>query len=253
MIYQHINMSGINKSMPQPQLPRYYQIEQAILEMIQNNQFKPGEQLLSEAEVAQQFQVSRITAKRALDDLVRQGWAYRQQGRGTFVAQARIKEMSGFRSFTDDILSKGLKPSSQVLRFEQLACAEPEAVQLRVNPGDPVYILQRVRLADDQPVALETAYLPGRLFPNLSNFDLSESLFKVLREQYHVTPVWADAELQASSATAEIAQALGMQIGEPVLIANRLSYTDTFDIVEYVVSIYCGSRFTFYIGRQPIP
>lgn len=236
-----------------PHLPRYYQIEQAILALIQNNQIEPGEQLPSEAELAQQFQVSRITAKRALDDLVRQGWAYRQQGRGTFVAQARIKEMSGFRSFTEDIVSKGLKPSSRILQIAQNPSDETVAAFLRIPTGDMVYLLQRVRLADDQPVAFETAYLSAKQFPKLDQYDLTQSLYKVLREQYRVNPVWADAEIQASSASAEIAQHLGMRAGEPVLTANRLSYTETFDVVEYVVSIYCGSRFTFYIGRQPIP
>jgi len=239
--------------MSQPPLPRYYQIEQSILELIQSNRIKPGEQLPSEADLAQQYQVSRITAKRALDDLVRQGWAYRQQGRGTFVAQARIKEMSGFRSFTDDILSKGLRPSSKIVQLAEVPADEKVAVHLRIPPGDRAYMLQRIRLADDQPVAFETAYLAARQYPNLTQFDLSQSLYKILREQYHVNPVWADAELQAASATAEVAQMLGMRTGEPVLTANRLTYSEIFEVVEYVVSIYCGSRFTFYIGRQPIP
>jgi len=239
--------------MTQPQLPLYYKIEQEILESIQSEAYKPGDQLPSEAEIAQQYQVSRITAKRALDDLVSQGWAYRQQGRGTFVSQARIKEMSGFRSFTEDILSKGLKPSSKVIRFEEQPAEEFIAKQLGIKTGDPVYVLQRVRLADDQPVAFETAYLPECLFPKMLECDLSHSLFKVLREQYHINPVWADAEIQAASATNEIAQALNMRVGEPVLIANRITYSETYEIVEFVVSVYCGSRFTFYIGRQSIP
>lgn len=239
--------------MTKPQLPLYYKIEKNILESIQRETFKPGEQLPSEAEIAQKYQVSRITAKRALDDLVSQGWAYRQQGRGTFVSQARIKEMSGFRSFTEDIFSKGLKPSSKVIRFEEQPAEEFIAKQLGIKVGDPVYVLQRIRLADDQPVAFETAYLPEYLFPNMLGYDLNQSLFSVLREHYHTNPVWADAEIQASSATNEIAQALGMRVGEPVLIANRLTYSETYEIVEYVVSVYCGSRFTFYIGRQSIP
>lgn len=207
----------------------------------------------SEAEIAQQYQVSRITAKRALDDLVNQGWAYRRQGKGTFAAYARIKEMSGFRSFSEDIFSKGLKPTSRIIRFEQVTATDYVAGQLKINPGEAVYILQRVRLADDQPVAFETAYLPVSLFPGMLTYDLSKSLFQVLREKYHTDPVWADAEIQATSATEEIAQALGMRIGEPVLIANRLTYSETYDVVEFVVSVYCGSRFTFYIGRQSIP
>lgn len=236
-----------------PQLPRYYQIEQAILSQIQNNLIRAGEQLPSEAELAQQYQVSRITAKRALDDLVGQGWAFRQQGRGTFVSHARIKDMSGFRSFTKDILSKGHRPSSRVVQFEQIPAGEDEAARLRIDIGEPVYILQRIRCADDHPVAFETAYLPVRLFPNLMEYDMSDSLFSVLSDHYHITPTWADAEIQASNSTPEIARLLGMRAGEAVLKAYRLTYTESFEVVEYVISVYCGSRFTFYIGRQSIP
>ncbi len=235
-----------------PQLPRYYQIEQAILAHIQKNIIQAGEQLPSEAELAQQYQVSRITAKRALDDLVGQGWAYRQQGRGTFVSHTRIKDMSGFRSFTKDILSKGHTPSSRVVQFEQIPAGEEEAARLKLNVGDPVYLLKRIRYADDHPVAFETAFLPVRLFPNLIQYNLNESLFSVLNDHYHITPTWADAEIQASNSTPEIASLLGMRAGDAVLTAYRLTYTETFELVEYVISIYCGSRFTFYIGRQSI-
>src|SRR5512142_3530466 len=93
---------------PIPRVPIYFRIQQNILGQIQNGSLKPGQQLPTEIELAQQYQVSRITAKRALDELVRQGRAFRQQGRGTFVAQTRIHDISGFGSFTEDMKARGL-------------------------------------------------------------------------------------------------------------------------------------------------
>lgn len=223
-----------------------------MLEQLNQGQLKPGDMLPSEAQLSAQYNVSRITIRRALKELIQQGILYTLQGKGTFAAHALIREMSGFRSFSQDIRSKGLRPSSRVMRFEQITLEEDVANYLKINAGDSIYIIQRIRLADDQPVAFETAYLPVSLFPNLTDYDLTQSLYQILGEQYHVYPAWADAEIQARTATPEIAQSLGMRVGDPVLTAHRLSYTESFEIMEYVVSVYCGSRFTFYTGRQSI-
>jgi GntR family transcriptional regulator len=232
--------------------PLYHQIKKHLLDKINKGELKPGDMLPSEMQLSAQFNVSRITIRRALKELIQQGILYTQQGKGTFAAHALIREMSGFRSFSQDILSKGLRPSSQVVRFEQVAADEEVAAHLEIKTGEPVYLLQRIRMADDQPVAFETAYLPAKLFPNLTDFDLSQSLYQVLGEHYHVYPAWSDAEIRATTATPTIAQALRMREDEPVLLAHRLSYTESFDIVEFVVSVYCGSHFTFYTGRQSI-
>jgi len=233
--------------------PLYYQIEQDLLRQIDKGELKPGDQLPSEAQISRQYGVSRITARRALENLVQQGIVYSRQGIGSFVAYARIREMSGFRSFSEDILARGLKPSSRVV---ELAESDPDAETIRrlaLAPGERVYCLRRVRLADDQPVADEVAYLPVRLFPGLQEYDFGQlSLFEVLRNRYQIFPTWADAVLEASAATPEIARQLGMKVNEPVLLALRQSFTASFEVVEFVRSVYCGRRFTFYTGRQYI-
>ena len=232
--------------------PLYYKIKQDILNQIGDHALGAGDLLPSEAQLSAQYNVSRITVRHAINDLIQQGVLFSLRGKGTFVAHAPIREMSGFRSFSEDIIAKWLRPSSRVLRLTQAPASAEVAAHLHIQPGEPVHQLERIRLADDQPVAIETAYLPVSLFPNLNHFDFSGSLYTVLREQYGVHPAWADAEIQAITATPEVAQALGMHAGEPVLIAHRLTYTEAFHVVEYVVSVYCGSRFTFYTGRQSI-
>jgi GntR family transcriptional regulator len=229
----------------------YFRIQQVILEQIQAAQLPPGAQLPSEADLAQQYQVSRITAKRALDELVRQGRAFRQQGRGTFVAQARIREISGFRSFSEDIRSRGFRPGSQVLDFKEV---EPEAAireRLHLLKGEHAFLLKRLRLADQEPVAVEAAYLPCRLCPGLLEEDLgSGSLYTVLTEKYNLVPTWADAEIEAVLPTKEEARLLALKAGTPVLVAHRVTYAADYDVIETVDSVYCGGRFTFYSGRQ---
>jgi GntR family transcriptional regulator len=229
----------------------YYRIEQAILEQIQQGQLRPGAQLPSETELAQLHHVSRITAKRALDDLVQQGRAFRQQGRGTFVAHARISEISGFRSFSDDIRARGLIPASQVLTLKEV---EPEAAlreRLHLAEGEKAIVIKRLRLASDDPVAIETAYVPSRLCPGLLQEDLATgSLYSILQNRYNIQPTWADAEIEAAPATKEEALLLKMKAGKPVLIARRVTFSASYDVIESVYSVYRGDRFTFYTGRQ---
>ena len=232
--------------------PLYQKVKQYLLLQLNEGRLNPGDRLPSEAQLSARFNVSRITIRRALKELIQQGVLYSVQGKGTFAAQGPIREISGFRSFSKDMESKGFRSSSQVIRQEQIPADPDVAAHLKINSDDTVYLLQRIRLADDQPVAHETAYLPGSMFPDLFQYDLSGSLYQILADHYQVYPAWADAEIQSTSATTEIAQALRMRSGEPVLTAYRLSYTESFSIVEYVVSVYCGSRFTFYTGRQSI-
>ncbi len=230
---------------------RYLHIQQTILDQIQRGLFLPGQQLPTETELAQQYQVSRITAKRALDELVRQGRAFRRQGRGTFVAQTRIRDISGFGSFSEDIRARGLDPGARVLLFAEIV---PEAaVQERLHLGEDerVYALKRLRLANAEPVAVEMAYLPCRLLPGLIHEDLANnSLYALLREKYQIVPTWADAEIEAGAATYEEALLLELAVGQPVLTAHRVTYSANYDAIEAVNSIYRGDRFTFYTGRQ---
>jgi GntR family transcriptional regulator len=234
-----------------PQLPRYYQIEQAILDQIQQKLIEPGAQLPSEIELAQQYQVSRITAKRALDDLVNLGWAFRRQGRGTFVAQTRIRDISGFGSFSEDIKSRGLIPGSRVLLFKEVVPEPDVRERLRLSEGEHVYQLKRLRRANDEPVAVEMAYLPCRFCPGLLHEDLNnKSLYAILSDKYQLTPAWADAEIEAREATKEEASLLKMESGKPVLAARRVTFAANYDVIETVDSVYRGDRFTFYTGRQ---
>ena len=231
--------------------PMYFRIQQVILEQIQTGQFQPGAQLPSETDLAQQYQVSRITAKRALDELVRQGRAFRQQGRGTFVAQARIRDISGFRSFSEDVRARGFTPSSQVLDFKEVKPGAVIRERLHIPEGEPVFLLRRLRLADQEPVAVETAYLPCRLSPGLFNEDLSNSsLYTILAEKYNLVPTWADAEIEAAVPTKEEAGLLNLKAGMPVLVAHRVTFAADYDAIETVDSVYRGDRFTFYTGRQ---
>lgn len=233
--------------------PMYLRIEQEILDQIKSGRLPSGSQIPSETDLAKNYNVSRITAKRVLDDLVQLGRAYRKQGKGTFVCPERIREISGFRSFSDDMLALGFHPTSSTILFEEIEPTADIQERLMIKASDRAFILKRLRFADEEPVAIETAYLPSYLFPGLLSENLNlQSLYATIKNKYHLFPVWADAEIEAGSAEKEVAFHLKIKKGDPVLIARRRTYTESFTIIESATSIYRGDRFTFSLTRQII-
>lgn len=234
-------------------VPLYSQLYARLRKQIESGEYKAGDKLPPERELAEWLQVSRITARQAIDALVESGMVYREQGRGTFVAEPKMRGLIGFTSFSQDIRGRGYTPSSQILTQELVPPNERLQKVLKIGPQDQALHLVRVRLADEKPIALQSAYLPYRLCPGLVDEDLSsESLYAVLREKYYINPAWTEAELEALPATAEEARCLQLEQSDPVLVVKGITFTDSFDIVESVRTVYRGKGLALYIGRQRI-
>ena len=232
-------------------VPLYLQLSADLVEQIGGGQLKPGDRLPSERELAEQLGVSRITARLAVDALFQHGLVYREQGRGTFVAHRKMHGLKGFLSFTEDIRTRGMTPRSQILRQELVDPSADLQDKLQLGHGEPVLHLVRLRLADDLPVAIQYSYLPARVCPGLEHEDLADrSLFAVLGDRYFVHPTWTEAQVQALPAMGEEARLLNLQPGAPVLVVNGLTFTDSFEVVESVRTVYRGSGLAIYIGRQ---
>jgi GntR family transcriptional regulator len=220
-------------------------------EQIKVGDLRPGDRIPSERELTQLTRVSRTTARIAIEELVASGLVYRELGRGTFVAEPRMRNLMGFASFSEDIIARGMKPKSVVLRQEEIKASAKIASDLRIEVGEPVLNLVRIRLADDDPIAVQHSYLPSKLVPGLDALDLADkSLFSILRTEYGIYPAWTEAEVEASSASSELAEHFGIAEGSPVLVVFGLSYTDTFEIVERIKTYYGSQGFALYLGRQ---
>lgn len=239
---------------PQSFVPLYVQIATLLIQRITSNELSPGEQLPSERELAEAHKVSRLTARQALEELVSQGIAYRVRGRGTFVAEPKIREVTGLRSFSYDMRRLGLVPSSRVLLFEVIEPDEAIREKLKLDTNGLATQLDRLRLADGAPVAFESVLLPHAICLGIENEDMeSQSLYSILQDQYGIYPAWTESEIEARGALPTEATLFEVDAGHPVMVATRITYTETFDPVEFAKSVYRGDRFTFYVGRQRIP
>jgi GntR family transcriptional regulator len=238
-------MSAIYRNSP---LPRYYQLKEIMRERVQSEEWKPGDLIPSERELSEKYGISRMTARQALTDLVNEGLFYREQGKGTFVSQRKItQQLIRLTGFTEDIKARGQKPGTKVLSAEMLPADETTAEKLRIDPGTLIFRLQRLRLADDEPLAIELSQISFKGCERLLEEDLEQnSLYRLIETQYGIPLMEADQELEAGLAGSEEAQLLKISPGRPVLFTRRITYTERNQPIEYAKAVYCGNKYIFY-------
>ncbi|MEH7381161.1 GntR family transcriptional regulator [Bacillus sp. JJ1533] len=234
----------IKKSSP---VPIYFQIEQGIREKIEKKELKPGDMIPSEREYAEKFQISRMTVRQAINNLVNEGYLERVRGKGTFVAVKKIeKNTQKLTSFSEDMLSRGLKPATKVLSFKIIEADSLIASRLKVEIGAEVYKIERLRLADQQPMAFEVFYMSQDLVPGLTWEVAEHSIFGYAEEiGLHITS--GVQELEATTAQKREASALGIKVGAPILYFQQTSYLEDQQPLEFVKSYYRGDRYKYKV------
>jgi GntR family transcriptional regulator len=220
-------------------VPRYHEIEQSLRARVAR--LGPHSALPSEAQLCEEFRVSRMTARAAVQRLVQDGLVYRVPGRGTFVAASPANRTAGhILSFSDEMRRKGLIPSSRVIDRRQRRATEDEQRRLGVRD---VVVLKRVRLADGKPLALERAVFPADRVSEALDADLEhESLFETLAAA-GLVPTRGSAALAAEAATSEDARLLRVRRGAPLLVERRLIHDQDGRPLEWTESRYVGSRY----------
>jgi GntR family transcriptional regulator len=233
----------INKNSP---VPIYHQLEEYIKHQIENGVLAEESVIPSEREYAEMFQISRMTVRQAINNLVSEGYLKRQKGRGTFVTKKKVEqELQGMTSFTEDMLSRGMNPSSILLSFQITLADKKTALALRIEEEDSVYIIKRIRLADGAPMALETAYIPVKIVPGLTEENSNLSLYQYIEENLALSISEATQEIEASTADPLDAETLEITIGDPILLIERISYLQEGTPFELVKSTFRADRYRF--------
>jgi GntR family transcriptional regulator len=229
-------------------LPLHQQLKAAIEERILSGEWQPGAQVPSERELCEQYAISRITVRQALAALVMEGRLIRVQGRGTFVASPRIEQqLTHLTGFTQDMQARGKRPSARLLEAGSIAALPMVARALKIRAGESVIMLKRLRLADGEPMAIETAYLlESRCQGILKEKLAARSLYDVLAKKYRLNPARALQQMEAIACPAAEAKLLDTRRGAPVLHIHRTTYDRDGRPFELVESFYRGDRYTFY-------
>jgi GntR family transcriptional regulator len=229
--------------------PRYRQIERDIRKRIEAREAKPGDPIESERTLARRYGVSLMTARHALRELETQGFVDRRVGAGTFVAQPKI-HFNKLISFTEQAASRSLVSRSQVISAT-LAAGLGEIASRLAAPCDTRFVkLERIRLADNEPLALETCYLPESDFSGILSQPLDrKSLFDILEDQYSVSICYADEEVDATPADTRTAKYLRLEPGQPVLRIRQLLYTASAKPIAYSLGFYRSDRHSVLVRR----
>jgi GntR family transcriptional regulator len=233
-------------------VPLHTQIAEALRAQIQNEELQKN--LPSERELAERYAVSRMTVRQALQSLRNEGLIYHERGVGTFVNNRKIDvHTRNLNGFSEEMISLGLKPSSRVLTFRRELASDDVMHDLALGAGAEVFYIERLRLADDEPMAFERTYLPAYLFPKLDEFDLTKnSLYQVLVDNYDSQMHHAEEVLEAAAATKAVAEQLGVRAGAPVLVVHRVVFSESNQPIESAHTIYRADRYraTFYLSKN---
>jgi GntR family transcriptional regulator len=226
--------------------PLYLWVAALLREQIDAGTLDPHGAVPSERALSEQYGVSRMTARHAVETLTREGYLYRHPRRGTFVAQPRLRFSVG--SFTKNMAAADLAPGTEVLSAQTV---DPDPVVSRllgIPPGGRVHELQRLRTALGEPVAIENIQLSATRFPGLLDHDLTGSLWALMRATYGVCPLRADARVVAVTLDRFEAEALAVKPGSPAIVLTRTVFDDRDDVVELARDVYRGDRSEFSVS-----
>jgi GntR family transcriptional regulator, N-acetylglucosamine utilization regulator len=235
--------------------PLYQQIGEALRIRIEAGELVPGDKIPSENELTDQYHVSRNTARLAISSLILDGLVFRVKGRGTYVAAERMSYgLMHMSSFSEEMRNRGLVPDSRVLSFLQEIPSKRMSQILKLKQNQMVYRVKRLRLADDEPMAINHSFIPVFLCPDLDHEDLaSGSLYALLENQYGYRLGYAEYVIKTAEADEDQAKLLNVPIDNTLLVREGTSYLEDGTPIEHTVLYNRGDRyeFTFRAVRRP--
>jgi GntR family transcriptional regulator len=232
--------------------PLYQVVVESILSQVSSGQLKANERLPSENELCRIYSVGRNTIRRAISELVNDGVLRTVPGVGTFVVERRLAKTAEYLfGFTQEMQLLGKKVTSKVLEARIIPADAFLSRRLQIQLGAEVVFLNRVRLMDGKPSAIERSYLPHELCPGILEYDFSiNSLYEILSSVYDKRPDHAEQVIEASLATPEVSHLLGLTPPAVVFEFRRETRMASGQVIEYVDSELRGDRFRFYTNLR---
>lgn len=230
-------------------VPLHHQVYLDLQAALAANEWKPGERLPTERELAERYGCSLITVRRALDELSREGRLERTRGRGTFVTEPPIlRDIAGQAGFADEVRAFGYEPYAVVVTARVERASPVVAAALGIPVDAPVYYLERVRGADNVPLLLEQVRLPADRLPSLLDHDYTvESLWDVLENAYDLRIGRRQETLSAVVPSAQESRLLGLRTRRPSIQLEGTAFTTGGEPVEYSRTVVSPERARYFV------
>lgn len=230
-------------------VPYYVQLKDALIEQIEEGNWRPGDKIPGDADLCRIFGVSRTVVRQALNEMAFAGLVVREKGRGTFVSEPKISSRSLVHSlagFYQDMVERGQTPVDEVLEQSMIPASKKVAAYLKLEPMTPVIKLTRLRFLQDEPTVLVTSFLPYELCRELVNADLShQSLYAFLEEECGLSIARGRRKIDAVAANDYEAGLFQVEKGSPLLMLDSVSYLDDGTPLEYFHGLFRGDRMRF--------
>lgn len=228
--------------------PLYVQLMEELETSIRNGVYKPGDKIMTEAEMAKEYGVSLITVRKAVGSLMEKGLVVRKQGKGTFVTKPKYsRNMKKLQSFTEMCEQMGVKPGAQVLENRLIMADKKVADRLGIEPGSNVVYISRLRLADGEPVQVEKSYFPLK-YAFLLEEDLNNgSMFECLKEKAGAKVASSEKMIELCRATAEEAALMDVKKGDYLLLVKSTAYDENGEPMYAGIQLINGDRFFLYV------
>ncbi|WP_163580654.1 GntR family transcriptional regulator [Gracilibacillus saliphilus] len=238
----------IDKQSP---IPIYHQLEEQIKSKIENGEYKPGDALPSEREYAEQLNISRMTVRQAITNLVNERYLHRIKGKGTFITEQKLEQnLNGLTSFTEDMKARGMEPGNKLINFEIIPANQSLAEQLHIPEHAPIYEIKRIRLAENIPMALERTYISANLIKGLTDDIVQNSLYQYIENDLGLKIGKASQIFEATIANEEEIEYLEIPEHSPVLFMKRTTQLENGTTFEVVKSSYRADRYKFMLDLE---
>lgn len=234
--------------------PKYFTVKRSILEMLDTGELGAGAILPSERELMAAHNVSRITVRKAIEELEQEGYLYKIQGKGTFArGEQKRQDLISITSCTEDVARQGMVPTRRVITKDVIDADKKRLEKLNLAAGDKVFRLARIYYADGEPINFTTAYLPCKHFPDIEGYDFeSSSLYGVIEKDYKVKITRAERTIEAVHAYDEICEYLDVHADVPLILFQCVTYGDVRGRecpIETFKCYYRSDKFKFCINQ----
>lgn len=238
----------------QEKLPKYYILKKDLLRRIESGEYEEGTLIESERELMETYQFSRVTVRKAIDELVNEGHLYRIQGKGTYVkGEEATQNLYRLSSCTDDVRRMGCVPTKKTVYIRRQIAGVRLARQLHIDADNQVYSIGRVFYADQEPLNYTDTYLPEKLFPGLDQYNLEEqSLYDIIQNDYQIIITKARRTIEAVLPYPAVAGYLGISETMPVILFHCITYGIVHGKevpIEKFRCYYRTDQYKFYIDQ----